>query len=45
VHLSLAAVGAAHLLHPDPMITFFGAVVIGILQGVAELFPIASVGL
>ena len=30
--------------HPDPKITTFQAVVLGVLQGVSELFPISSLG-
>ena len=30
--------------HPDPKITFFQAAVLGVLQGVSELFPISSLG-
>jgi len=36
-----------HLLavaHPDPKITTFQAVVLGVLQGVSELFPVSSLG-
>jgi undecaprenyl-diphosphatase len=30
--------------HPDPKITTFQAIVLGVLQGVSELFPISSLG-
>jgi undecaprenyl-diphosphatase len=30
--------------HPDPKITTFQAVVLGVLQGVSELFPVSSLG-
>ena len=30
--------------HPDPKITTFQAMVLGVLQGVSELFPISSLG-
>lgn len=30
--------------HPDPKITVFQAIVLGVLQGVSELFPISSLG-
>lgn len=32
------------LLHSDPKITTFQAIVLGVLQGVSELFPISSLG-
>lgn len=32
------------LVHSDPKITTFQAVVLGVLQGVSELFPISSLG-
>src|SRR6202007_2566194 len=32
------------LAHADPKITTFQAVVLGVLQGVSELFPISSLG-
>jgi undecaprenyl-diphosphatase len=37
-------VPAHHLVHHDPKITAFQAVVLGLLQGVSELFPISSLG-
>jgi len=36
---------AAHVIaHADPKITTFQAIVLGVLQGVSELFPISSLG-
>ena len=36
---------AVHLLaHADPKITSFQAIVLGVLQGVSELFPVSSLG-
>jgi len=43
--LAMARTGAtAHAVAPQPKITFFQSIVLGVLQGVSELFPISSLG-
>ena len=43
-HLMFAAAGVASLSHTTPKLTFPEAGVIGLLQGITELFPISSLG-
>jgi undecaprenyl-diphosphatase len=44
MHHLLAAAAAAHPAHTSSKITTFQAIVLGVLQGVSELFPISSLG-